>query len=355
MAKTEIATLGEFGLIKHLTQDIELKNKSSQLGVGDDCAVLSQTEGMETLVTTDMLMEGVHFDLTYIPFKHLGYKSAQVNFSDIYAMGGMPKQITVSIAVDKRFGVEDLNDFYEGLKTACDQHGVDIVGGDTCSSRTGLAISITCIGEVEAGKAIRRDGAKETDIICVSGDLGAAYMGFQLLEREKQVYYKQIENAKTDAERLAISQPDFAGKEYLLERQMKPEARRDIITKLKEMNITPTSMMDISDGLSSELMHICTQSHVGCRVYEERIPIDYQTAVMAEEMNMNLTTAALNGGEDYELLFTVPITEHDKIEQMEGVKEIGYITKESLGKCLVTRDGNEFELKAQGWNPIKDL
>ena len=334
-------------LIKHLTQDIELKNKSSQLGVGDDCAVLSQTEGMETLVTTDMLMEGVHFDLTYIPFKHLGYKSAQVNFSDIYAMGGMPKQITVSIAVDKRFGVEDLNDFYEGLKTACDQHGVDIVGGDTCSSRTGLAISITCIGEVEAGKAIRRDGAKETDIICVSGDLGAAYMGFQLLEREKQVYYKQIENAKTDAERLAISQPDFAGKEYLLERQMKPEARRDIITKLKEMNITPTSMMDISDGLSSELMHICTQSHVGCRVYEERIPIDYQTAVMAEEMNMNLTTAALNGGEDYELLFTVPITEHDKIEQMEGVKEIGYITKESLGKCLVTRDGNEFELKAQ--------
>jgi len=350
----EIAKLGEFGLIDHLTKNIEIKNNSTKLGAGDDCAILSQNEGMETLVTTDMLMEGVHFDLTYIPMKHLGYKSAQVNFSDIYAMGGMPKQITVSIALSKRFSVEDLEDFYEGLQTACEQHGVDIVGGDTCSSRTGLAISITCIGEVEAGKAIKRSGAKETDIICVSGDLGAAYMGFQLLEREKQVYYKQIEAAKTDAEKMAISQPDFSGKEYLLERQMKPEARRDIILKLREMGIQPTAMMDISDGLSSELMHICKDSKVGCRVYEERIPIDYQTAVMSEEMNMNLSTAALNGGEDYELLFTVPIADHDKIEQMEGVKEIGYITKESLGTALITRDGNEFELKAQGWNPLKD-
>nr|MCR5313709.1 thiamine-phosphate kinase [Bacteroidaceae bacterium] len=254
MAKTEIATLGEFGLIKHLTKNIELKNSTSSVGVGDDCAIITPSADMETLVTTDMLMEGVHFDLTYIPFKHLGYKSAQVNFSDIYAMGGIPKQITVSIAVDKRFGVEDMEDFYEGLLAACEQHGVDIVGGDTCSSRTGLAISITCIGEVEKGKAIRRNGAKETDIICVSGDLGAAYMGFQLLEREKQVYYKQIESAKTDAERLAIAQPDFSGREYLLERQMKPEARRDIILKLKELGIHPTAMMDISDGLSSELM-----------------------------------------------------------------------------------------------------
>ena len=350
----EIASLGEFGLIDRLTKNIELKNSTSKLGAGDDCAIIAPTEGMETLVTTDMLMEGVHFDLTYIPMKHLGYKSAQVNFSDIYAMGGMPKQITVSIALSKRFKVEDLEDFYEGLQAACEQHGVDIVGGDTCSSRTGLAISITCIGEVEAGKAIRRDGAKETDIICVSGDLGAAYMGFQLLEREKQVYYKQIENAKTDAEKMAISQPDFSGKEYLLERQMKPEARRDIILKLREAGIHPTAMMDISDGLSSELMHICKDSKVGCRVYEERIPIDYQTAVMSEEMNMNLSTAALNGGEDYELLFTVPIADHDKIEQMEGVKEIGYITKESLGTALITRDGNEFELKAQGWNPLKE-
>lgn len=353
MQRTEIATLGEFGLIKHLTESIELKNSETKYGVGDDCAVLSYSDDKEVLVTSDLLMEGVHFDLTYIPMKHLGYKSAMVNLSDIYAMGGMPKQIVVSIALSKRFCIEDMEDFYEGLRMACDEHGVDIVGGDTTSSRTGLAISITAIGEVEKGKAIYRNGAKETDIICVSGDLGAAYMGFQLLEREKQVYYKQVEQAKTDAERMAISQPDFSGKEYLLERQMKPEARRDIILKLRELGIQPTSMMDVSDGLSSELIHICTQSKVGCRVYEERIPIDYQTAVMAEEMDMNLTTAALNGGEDYELLFTVPISDHDKIEQMEGVKEIGYITKESLGKALITRDGNEFELKAQGWNPLK--
>lgn len=353
MQRTEIATLGEFGLIKHLTESIELKNSETKYGVGDDCAVLSYSDDKEVLVTSDLLMEGVHFDLTYIPMKHLGYKSAMVNLSDIYAMGGMPKQIVVSIALSKRFCIEDMEDFYEGLRMACDEHGVDIVGGDTTSSRTGLAISITAIGEVEKGKAIYRNGAKETDIICVSGDLGAAYMGFQLLEREKQVYYKQVEQAKTDAERMAISQPDFSGKEYLLERQMKPEARRDIILKLRELGIQPTSMMDVSDGLSSELIHICTQSKVGCRVYEERIPIDYQTAVMAEEMDMNLTTAALNGGEDYELLFTVPISDHDKIEAMEGVKEIGYITKESLGKALITRDGNEFELKAQGWNPLK--
>lgn len=354
MQRTEIATLGEFGLIKHLTEAIELKNPETKYGVGDDCAVLSYSDDKEVLVTTDLLMEGVHFDLTYIPLKHLGYKSAMVNLSDIYAMGGMPKQITVSLALSKRFCIEDMEDFYEGLRLACAEHNVDIVGGDTTSSRTGLAISITAIGEVERGKAIYRNGAKETDIICVSGDLGAAYMGFQLLEREKQVYYKQIETAKTDAEKMAISQPDFSGKEYLLERQMKPEARRDIILKLRESGIHPTSMMDISDGLSSELIHICTQSKVGCRIYEERIPIDYQTAVMAEEMDMNLTTAAMNGGEDYELLFTVPISVHDKIEAMEGVKEIGYITKEELGRALITRDGQEFELKAQGWNPLKN-
>lgn len=353
MQRTEISTLGEFGLIKHLTESIELRNAESRYGIGDDCAVLSYSEDKEVLVTTDLLMEGVHFDLTYIPMKHLGYKSAMVNLSDIYAMGGMPKQITVSIALSQRFCIEDMEDFYEGLRLACEQHNVDIVGGDTTSSRTGLAISITAIGEVEKGKAIYRNGAKETDIICVSGDLGAAYMGFQLLEREKQVYYNQIENAKTDEEKMLISQPDFSGKEYLLERQMKPEARRDIILRLRELGIQPTSMMDISDGLSSELLHICKQSGVGCRIYEERIPIDYQTAVMSEEMDMNLTTAALNGGEDYELLFTIPIADHDKIEQMEGVKEIGYVTKESLGTALITRDGNEFELKAQGWNPLK--
>lgn len=353
MQRTEISTIGEFGLIKHLTSDIETKNPETRYGIGDDCAVLSYSDDKEVLVTTDLLMEGVHFDLTYIGLKHLGYKSAMVNLSDIYAMGGMPKQITVSLALSQRFSIEDMEDFYEGLRLACEQHNVDIVGGDTTSSRTGLAISITAIGEVEKGKAIYRNGAKETDIICVSGDLGAAYMGFQLLEREKQVYYKQLESAKTDAEKMAISQPDFSGKEYLLERQMKPEARRDIILRLRELDIQPTAMMDISDGLSSELMHICEQSKVGCRVYEERIPIDYQTAVMAEEMDMNLTTAALNGGEDYELLFTIPIADHDKIEQMEGVKEIGYITKSELGKALITRDGQEFELKAQGWNPLK--
>ena len=246
-----------------------------------------------------------------------------------------------------------MDDFYDGLKLACQQHQVDIVGGDTTPSRTGLAISITAIGEVEHGKAIYRNGAKETDLICVSGDLGGAYMGFQLLEREKEVYYKQIETAKTDAERMAIAQPDFSGREYLLERQMKPEARRDIILLLREAGIQPTAMMDISDGLSSELLHICTQSNCGCRIYEERIPIDYQTAVMAEELNMNLTTAALNGGEDYELLFTVPIADHEKVEQIDGIKLIGHITKPSLGCALITRDGAEFELKAQGWNPLK--
>lgn len=362
----EISELGEFGLIKHLTESIELKNKETIKGVGDDCAVLSYPADRDTLVTTDMLMEGVHFDLSYMPMKHLGYKSAMVNLSDIYAMGGTPRQITVCLAVGKRFTVEDLEDFYAGLRLACDAHNVDIIGGDTTSSMTGLAISITALGDVEHGKAIYRNGAKPTDIVCVSGDLGAAYMGFQLLEREKQVYYHQIEeinkqiNATDDPNMKAhlrqqmaqISQPDFSGKEYLIERQMKPEARRDIIEKLHKAGIQPTSMMDISDGLSSELIHICTQSNVGCRIYEERIPIDYQTAVMSEEMNMNLYTAALNGGEDYELLFTVPITDHDKIEQLEGVKEIGYITNPELGKMLITRDGNEFDLKAQGWNPL---
>lgn len=341
--RTEIATLGEFGLIKHLTKGIELKNESSQYGVGDDAAVLSYPAGKQVLVSTDLLMEGIHFDLTYVPLKHLGYKAAVVNFSDIYAMNGTPKQITVSLAISKRFSIEDMDDFYDGLRFACEQYGVDIVGGDTTSSLTGLAISITCIGEADKDKVVYRNGAKDTDLICVSGDLGAAYMGLQLLEREKAVL-------KGDKE----LQPDFTGKEYLLERQLKPEARKDIIEKLASENIVPTSMMDISDGLSSELMHICTQSNVGCRVYEEHIPIDYQTAVMAEEFNMNLTTCAMNGGEDYELLFTVPIADHGKVSEMEGVKLIGHITRPELGYALITRDGQEFELKAQGWNPLEE-
>ena len=340
--RTEISTLGEFGLIKHLTENIRLQNPESKYGVGDDAAVL-EFNNQQTLVTTDLLMEGVHFDLVYTPLKHLGYKAAIVNFSDIYAMNGTPKQITVSLAVSKRFCIEDLELFYEGLQLACQIHGVDIVGGDTTSSVTGLAISITCIGVAEKDQVIYRNGAKETDLICVSGDLGSAYMGLQLLEREKAVFEGQEE-----------VNPDFSGKEYLLERQLKPEARKDIIEELAKEGIRPTSMMDISDGLSSELMHICSQSKVGCRVYEERIPIDYQTAVMAEELNMNVTTCALNGGEDYELLFTVPLTDHDKVAAMKGVKVIGHITKAELGCGLITRDGQEFELKAQGWNPLKE-
>ncbi len=342
--RTEIATLGEFGLIKHLTEDIKPVNAETKYGIGDDAAVLDYSgENKQVLVTTDLLMEGVHFDLVYTPLKHLGYKSAMVNLSDIYAMNGTPKQITVSLAISKRFCIEDLDEFYDGVKLACKLHNVDIVGGDTTSSVTGLAISITCIGEADKDKVVYRNGAHDTDLICVSGDLGAAYMGLQLMEREKAVFQGEKD-----------VQPDFAGKEYLLERFLKPEARRDIIEELAKAGIKPTAMMDVSDGLSSELMHICSQSNAGCRVYEERIPIDYQTAVMAEEFNMNLSTCALNGGEDYELLFTVPLTNHEKVSQIKDVKIIGHITKPEMGCALVTRDGNEMELKAQGWNPLKE-
>ncbi len=352
----EIAKIGEFGLIDRLTKDIKPQNESTKYGVGDDCAVLHYPD-TEVLVTTDMLMEGVHFDLTYIDLQHLGWKSAMVNISDIFAMNGTPRQLTVSMALSKRFTVEDMEQFYNGLRLACDKWGVDIVGGDTTSSYTGLAISITCIGEARKEDIVYRNGAKETDLVCVSGDLGAAYMGLQLLEREKAVYYQQVEEAKKKGDQKALAelshfQPDFAGKEYLLQRQLKTEARGDIIQKLRDAGIRPTAMMDISDGLSSELMHICKQSHVGCRIFEKQIPIDYQTAVMAEELNMNVTTCALNGGEDYELLFTVPIGDHEKIQELDDVKLIGHITKESLGHVLVTRDDQEFELKAQGWNPL---
>ena len=355
---TDISTLGEFGLIRHLTDNIKIKNTSTIKGVGDDCAVLHYPDS-EVLVTTDMLMEGVHFDLTYIDMQHLGYKSAMVNISDIFAMNGTPRQLTVSLALSKRFKVEDMEEFYSGLRLACDKWGVDIVGGDTTSSYTGLAISITCIGEARKEDIVYRNGAKDTDLICVTGDLGAAYMGLQLLEREKSVYYQQVDEARKKNDKRALEelkgfQPDFAGKEYLLQRQLQTEARGDIIAKFRELNIHPTSMMDISDGLSSELMHICKESNCGCRIYEKNIPIDYQTAVMAEEMNMNVTTCALNGGEDYELLFTVPIGDHEKIEQMDGVKLIGHITRPELGHMLVTRDNQEFELKAQGWNPLAD-
>ena len=355
---TDISKLGEFGLIHHLTDNIKIKNESTVKGVGDDCAVLHYPDS-EVLVTTDMLMEGVHFDLTYIDLQHLGYKSAMVNISDIFAMNGTPRQLTVSIALSKRFKVENMEEFYSGLRIACDKWGVDIVGGDTTSSYTGLAISITCIGEARKEDIVYRNGAKDTDLICVTGDLGAAYMGLQLLEREKSVYYQQVDEARKKNDKHALEelkgfQPDFAGKEYLLQRQLQTEARGDIIARFRELNIRPTAMMDISDGLSSELMHICKQSNCGCRIYEKNIPIDYQTAVMAEELNMNVTTCALNGGEDYELLFTVPIGDHEKIQQMDNVKLIGHITRPELGQMLVTRDNQEFELKAQGWNPLSE-
>ena len=318
--RTEISTVGEFGLIDLLTKDIQLKNQSSLKGVGDDCAVLDYRDKL-TLVTSDILMEGVHFDLTYTPLKHLGYKAAMVNMSDVYAMNGMPRQLIVSIALGRRFCIEDMQDIYDGIKSACRLHHVDIVGGDTSSSMTGLAISITCIGEGEKGRIVYRDGAKDTDLICVSGNLGAAYMGLQLLEREKAVYEQQLKEGKIQAP----FQPDFTGKEYL----------------------------DISDGLSSELIHICKQSHTGCQIYEERIPLDYQTAVMAEQLNMNVSTCALNGGEDYELLFTTSLSDYEKVKEIPDVHIIGRIQKPEYGCQLVTRDGNEFELKAQGWNPLK--
>ena len=283
--QTEISSLGEFGLIERLTRDFPLRNSSTIKGVGDDAAILAFGD-KDVLVTTDLLLEGVHFDLHYVPLKHLGYKAAIVNFSDIYAMNGAPRQITVSLGVSSRFTVEHLDELYAGIRLACDIYGVDLVGGDTSASTSGLVISITCLGEAERKDVVRRDGAKETDIICVSGDLGAAYMGLQLLERENVAA----------AGRGSDFQPDFSGKEYILERQLKPEARKDVIEALRANGIKPTAMMDISDGLSSELLHICKASGVGCRVYEDKIPIDYQTAVMAEELNMNLVTAAMNGG-----------------------------------------------------------
>ncbi len=339
----EISELGEFGLIDHLTDGLRSVNESTRKAVGDDCAILHYPASSDVLVTTDLLLENVHFDLTYVPLKHLGYKAAVVNFSDIYAMNGRPRQITVSLGISRRFAVEHIEALYDGIRHACEVYGVDIVGGDTSASHQGLVISITCIGEVAEGGAVGRDGARDTDLICVSGDLGAAYMGLQLLEREKAVSVGQKDFV-----------PDFAGKEYLVERQLKPEARRDIIEALAKEGVKPTSMMDVSDGLSSELLHICKASKAGCRVYEDRIPIDYQTAVMAEELNMNLVTAALNGGEDYELLFTVPLTDHDKVSKIEGVKVIGYVTKPELGAALITRDGGEIPLRAQGWNPLAE-
>lgn len=333
----EIAELGEFGLIKHLTKDIKTVHKSTLKGVGDDCAVMN-FGSKRVLMTTDMLLEGIHFNLEYVPLKHLGYKAAVVNFSDIYAMNGTPTQITVSLGVSKRFTVEDIEALYSGIRLACERYGVDIVGGDTCSSMTGLTISITCLGEANAKDIVYRNGAKQNDLICVSGNLGTAYMGLQLLERER-IVARADENA----------QLAFEGREYLLERQLKPEARRDMIAALKQAGIKPTAMMDVSDGLSSELMHICSQSGVGCCIYEDKLPIDYQAAALAEEMNLNIVTCALNGGEDYELLFTCSLEDYEKLIPIEDLYIIGHITKQEYGCNLIGRNGEELQLKAQGW------
>ncbi len=333
----DIAQLGEFGLIRHLTENIKIQNPSTEHGIGDDAAVLAFGEN-RTLVTTDLLLEGIHFNLEYVPLKHLGYKAAVVNFSDIYAMNGRPTQIVVALGISKRFSVENVEEIYSGIRLACEKYGVDLVGGDTCASMTGLTISITCIGQAKKEDIAYRKGAQLNDLICVTGNLGSAYLGLQLLERERQVLQVNPDAA-----------PDFAGMEYLLERQLKPEARKDIIEKLAEAGIRPTAMMDISDGLSSELLHICKESNVGCAVYEDKIPIDFQAASLAEEMNLNIVTCALNGGEDYELLFTCSLDDYEKLLPLDDVYIVGHVTKPEYGANLIGRNGEELPLRAQGW------
>ena len=352
MARTEISTLGEFGLIKHLTKEMKPVQPSTKRGVGDDCAVMDFGT-KRVLMTTDMLLEGIHFNLEYVPLKHLGYKAAVVNFSDIYAMNGTPTQITVSLGISKRFSVEDIEELYAGIRLACERYKVDLVGGDTCASMTGLTISITCLGTAAAKDIVYRDGAKLNDLICVSGNLGTAYMGLQLLERERIAMRASLNDANGDALLNGV-QPDFAGKEYLLERQLKPEARRDILEALRKAGVKPTAMMDISDGLSSELLHICTQSNVGCCIYEDKLPIDFEAAALAEEMNLNIVTFALNGGEDYELLFTCSLDDYEKLIPVDDLYIIGHVTKPEYGCNLIGRNGEELALKAQGWQAFNE-
>ena len=335
---TPISDLGEFGLIDRLTKDIKTKNSSTIKGIGDDAAILDYSD-KQIVVTTDLMAEGIHFDLAYSPLKHLGYKAAIINFSDVFSMNAKPKQITVSIAVSAKTSVEALDELYLGLKEACDKYGVDLIGGDTTSSRSGLIISITAIGEVEKDKVVYRNGAKENDLICVTGDLGASFMGLQLLIREKEVFKS---NPK--------SQPDLSGYEHILEKQLKPEAQADIIDKLKKMNVQPTSMIDISDGLSSEITHICRASEAGCVIHEEKLPIDNATLRFGQEIDIHGTIAALNGGEDYELLFTVPLKDFDTIKRYPEIKIIGHITNKDKGYSLITADGNSIPLEAQGFN-----
>ena len=348
---TEISKYGEFGLIKHLTKDLKQVQPSTKKGVGDDCAVMD-FGSKKVLMTTDMLLEGIHFNLEYVPLKHLGYKAAVVNFSDIYAMNGTPTQITVSLGISKRFSVEDIEALYSGIRLACERYGVDLVGGDTCASMTGLTISITCLGTAAAKDIVYRNGAKLNDLICVSGNLGTAYMGLQLLERERIAMSASLNGAHGDTS-LNDVQPDFAGKEYLLERQLKPEARRDILESLRKAGVKPTAMMDVSDGLSSELLHICSQSEVGCCIYEDKLPIDFEAAALADEMNLNIVTCALNGGEDYELLFTCSLDDYEKLIPIDDLYIIGHITKPEYGCNLIGRNGEEIALKAQGWNAFE--
>ncbi len=343
MAQTEINTLGEFGLIKRLTEGLQMHQPSTKKGVGDDAAVMD-FGGKRTLVTNDLLLEGVHFNLEYVPLKHLGYKAVVVNLSDIYAMNGTPTQIVVGLGVSARFSVEALDELYSGIRLACDKYGVDLVGGDTCASMTGLTLSVTCIGEADEKDIVYRSGAKKNDLICVSGNLGTAYLGLQLLERERIALRGQKTGDEIEA---------FKGREYLLERQLKPEARKDIIDALREAGIHPTAMMDVSDGLSSELLHICHASGCGCAVYEDKLPINYEAAKVAEEMNLNIVTCALNGGEDYELLFTCNINDYEKLIPLDDVYIIGHITEQADGTLLIGRNGEQLPLKAQGWNAFQ--
>ena len=338
--RTPLSELGEFGLIEHLTKEFKLKNSNSVFGVGDDCAVIDAGAHYQ-LVTTDMLIEGIHFDLTYTPLKHLGYKSVVVNLSDVFAMNGLAQQITVSVALSNRFPIEAVDEFYAGIKLACDKYNIDLVGGDTTSSQSGLCISITAVGIVEKSKIVYRNGAKEHDLIVVSGDLGSAYLGLQVLNREKQVF---------DAD--PNVQPDLSNKDYILSRQLKPEARKDIIQLFEKLDVIPTSMIDISDGLSSEVMHLCKSSKVGCAIYEDKIPIDYTAISTAEEFGLSPATCALNGGEDYELLFTIAQSDYDKIKNDADLTIIGYIANESDGCNLMTRNEESLPLTAQGWNPL---
>ncbi len=336
--RTEIENLGEFGLIDYLTKNFEIQNASTVLSIGDDAAVIDHF-GKQTVITTDMLLEGVHFDLMYTPLKHLGYKSVVVNLSDIYAMNATPTQITIGIGFSNRFSVEALEEFYLGVQIACEKYGVDLVGGDTCSSQKGLVISVTAIGEVAPDKFIKRSTAESGDLICVSGDLGAAFLGLTLMEREKKIF---LENPQV--------QPNLENEDYIVGRLLKPDARKDIIELLEQMDVKPTAMMDISDGLSSEVLHLCKQSELGCRIYEDKIPLHEATKAAAFKFGLDATVCALNGGEDYELIFTMKQSDYDKITLQEEISVIGYMCDKEEGTKLITKGGSTHNITAQGWN-----